>query len=1001
MRCHRSLGILAVLFALSLPALSNVPRTTAGPSIGRNDSPERVKKSRESSLYLPDRVIVKLKAAAQSSKAAQTFGVPALDAFAGRYPAASAARMFPGHAAPRSEREVDLTQFYTFRFAGPIDAFAVAEELSLRPEVEYAEPSFIYKTSDAAVFTPNDTSFSKQWHLLKVKADSAWSITQGDTTVVIGIIDTGVQWDHPDLAANIWINPGEDGPDGLGGNKRTNSLDDDLNGKVDDYHGWDFGGADYNVAGEDNNPTPIRASHGHGTHVAGIASAVTNNVTGVAGIGFQCRILAVKASSDNDLRGSGGSPYIIAGFEGIQYAADMGADIISLSWGGSGFAQFEQDMVNYATGKGSLIFGAAGNTGSAADPQYPASYENAFSVAATQLSEVKATYSSYGEYVDLSAPGGDGFSATTQILSTFYPSNYAYITGTSMATPLAAGAAALVKSFFPAYSPIQVGEQLRVTCDDIYGPNSTYRYKLGKGRINVYRALTVASPSVRMSQISARDSVGGNNNGTFEPNEDVALWLTLTNYLQPTSPSATATLSTTNPYVTISGPAFPFGTLGTMAAVSNVAAPFGIHVNSNIPSSTKVTFLLTITDGAYLDRYEFSLFFNPTYATHFVNNVDVTLTNNGKIGFNNFPDNTQGIGFIFNGQNQLFEGGLMVGYSTSKIVDVVRNPTAVPDADFGSAQIYDLQTPGTISDQDGSAVFTDGPAISTNKLGIQVNMFSYEFTSAPDDDYVLVRYDIKNTNAAPLTGVFAGLFFDWDVMSPDNRVDSYDFNRTGFDAGRGLGYAWYDTTIQTTYCGVKALEGAAGFRALLNSATIDLSRAAKYAWLSGGIVTDTTVGDVHLTLSSGPYTIPAGGTQMIAFAIAGGDGLADLQASADAAQAKWNYIKTLLDVAEEGAGLPSVYALRQNYPNPFNPTTVVSYDLPEASVVTIKVVNMLGQEVAALVVNEERTAGTHRVTFDGAGLASGVYLCQLRAEPVSGRAAGAGFTDMKKLLLLR
>jgi hypothetical protein len=798
------------------------------------------------------------------------------------------------------------------------------------------------------------------------------------------------------LAANIWRNPGETGPDGFGGDKATNGIDDDNNGFIDDFRGWDFGGADYNAPVGDNNPSPVRASHGHGTHTAGLASAVTNNVTGIAGIGYRCRIMPVKASSDNDLRGAGGAPFITFGFEGVAYAAIMGADVISLSWGGPGYSQFEQDVVNIATGLGSLVVAAAGNTGVSTDPQYPASYDNVVSVAATTTFDFKASYSSYGEFVDLCAPGGDG-STPNQILSTFYPSTYQYITGTSMATPIAAGAAAVVKSFFPALTPVQVGEQLRVTCDDIYGPNGTYRYKLGKGRINLYRALTVTSPSVRMSHIVASDSVGGNNNGTFEPNEDVRIALTLTDYLQPTSGAATATLSSASSFVTITQASFPFGALATMGTADNAAAPFVVHVNPTMPSSTSITFLLTITDGSYVDRFEFKIFFNPTYATHFINNVGVTLSNNGNIGFNDYPNPVQGIGFVFNGQNHLYEGGLMIGTSSTKLVDVVRNPNDLKDTDFSSGLIYDMKTPGTVSDQDGSTVFSDSAAALTNRVGVRVSMSSYEFAAAPNDDYVILRYDIKNTNLTALSNLYAGLFFDWDVVSAVNGTYDYASNRTQYDETRGLGYAWYDTSAITTYCGVKALSGAAGFRGMFNSASLDVSRAAKYAWLSGGFINDTTKGDKLLALSSGPYTIAAGGVQTVAFAVLAGDGLDDLAANADAAQAKWN---TLLDVPGEGGALPASYALRQNYPNPFNPSTVIGYDLPEASLVTLKVVDMLGREVAELVAGEEQSAGSHHVTFDAARLASGVYFCQMRARSLSAGSA-AGFTDVKKLLLMR
>ena len=195
-------------------------------------------------------------------------------------------------------------------------------------------------------------------------------------------------------------------------------------------------------------------------------------------------------------------------------------------------------------------------------------------------------------------------------------------------------------------------------------------------------------------------------------------------------------------------------------------------------------------------------------------------------------------------------------------------------------------------------------------------------------------------------------------------------------------------------------DNLAQFRSLFNDNLIDLTRTGKYAWISGGVVVDTSLGDVHFAISSGPYTIPVGATQRVAFAVLGGDGLADLKTNADAAQLKWNDIKLLLGVPEEASGLPAVYALRQNYPNPFNPSTVISYDLPEASVVTLRVVNILGQEVASLLVNQSENAGTHHVRFEAGGLASGVYFYQIHATSSSAGAAGA-FSDAKKLLLVR
>jgi subtilisin family serine protease len=957
-----------------------------------------VVKTPETSQYFPDRIIVKLTSTSGSSKSTSSFGVPAVDKFVQQYSALSVRPLFPNHSAPEgvstssAVQQVDLTKFYVLKYSSPIDPFKVAEELSQLPDVQYAEPWFIYPVSGATVFTPNDTLFSKQWNLARVKADSAWSVSTGDTSVVIGIVDTGVQWDHPDLAANIWTNPGETGLDSLGHDKRTNGIDDDHNGYVDDWHGWDFGGADFNfnpLIG-DNDARPTADNTAHGTHVAGIAGAVTNNVTGVAGAGFNCRILAVKTSADNDTRA--GAAYIIAGFEGIVYAVDMGAKIINCSWGGSGASQAEQDIVDYVVGKGAIIVAAAGNQNSTA-PSYPASYNGVLSVAATNTVDQKATYSNFGSTIDVSAPGGWAISVdpTYEILSTYFPSTYAVDAGTSMASPLVAGICGLVAAHNPSYSGLQVGEQVRVTCDNIDAGNSSYIHALGQGRVNAYRALTVSSPSLRMTTLSVKDSVGGNNNGVLEQNETFTVVTNFHNYLQSTTSAATVTLTTSDTTVQILNGSFPIGAVPTAGSVNNFTNPFQVHIKSVVPPGHLVTFTLIIHDGAYNDFQSFSVLINPTFVSHDINNINVTLTNIGRIGYLDI-NNTYGNGFIFAGGNQLYEGGLLIGTSSTKIVDVVRNPTT-QDADFSSTQIYGMSTPGTFAAQEGSAVFTDAAAAPANKIGLQVKMHSYAFTTTADSDYVLLQYNIKNTTAGTVSNLYAGLFMDWDMLP------NFDQNKTSYDAGRSLGYAWDTSLANTVYAGVRALEGAASYRGLVNSVSIDLSRSGKFSWLSAGVITTDSVGDIHLVVSSGPYTIASNETKVIGFALVAGKNLTSLQTHADAAQTKWNALKPLVGVKEEKAGIPSVFALAQNYPNPFNPVTNIHYELPKSSTVTLKIFDVLGREVATILQGEQQ-AGRYTVPFDGSHLASGVYFYRLTATG-SGSEPGRHFEEVKKLMLLR
>jgi serine protease len=864
-------------------------------------------KTPENSYYLPGRVIVKLGPSSGVSKVARSFGIASLDAFAQKYSVESVSQVFPEASAPGTGK-VDLTKFYVLKYSSPVDAFVAARELSALAEVDYAEPWFIYRTNDAQVVTPNDSLYPLQWALTRIKADSAWNVGQGDTSVVIGIVDTGVQWDHPDLAGNIWLNPGETGLDGLGQDKRFNGVDDDGDGKIDDWHGWDFAGADFNNPTEDNNPAPTGDNVAHGTHVAGLASGVTNNHTGIAGVGFHCRILPIKTSADNDTR-AGGFAFIIAGFQGIAYAAQMGANVISLSWGGPGASQFEQDIVNFATEHGSLVVAAAGNTtpNGSSDPAYPAAYDHVISVAATTTGDVRAYYSNFGSTIDVCAPGGDFSGVNSTVLSTYFPSSYAGLAGTSQATPLVSGLAALVKSNFPSLNPLQVGEQVRVTCDDITSLNPSYVNNLGKGRINAYRALTVSSPSLRMTSMTILDSAGGNNNGVAEPNETISIVAAFTNYLQPTSAGAVITLSAFDPNIQVLSGQYAIGSVGTMDTVANASAPFVLHVSATVPQTYPVTLKLTMTDGSYNDFQFFHLLLNPSYATHNINNVQTTLTNKGNIGFNDFDANTQGVGFVYGPDNQLFEGGLLIGSSSAKIVDAIRNETGVEDHDFTSAGAYSFKTPGLISDQDGGTRFADSTAPLSYRMGLRVNMSSYAFSTDPDRDYVIVRYDIRNVSGAPISNLYAGLFFDWDMHDPgDLDAAYYAHNRTSFDAGRDLGYAWYDTTGATVYCGARALDGAGGYEGLIRD-SVTGTRAEKWSWLSGGVQMLNVVNDIHFVISSGPYTIGDGGVQRVGFALVGGIGLPALQTHADAALQKWNYIKSL-----QGARPKLAIAIHQN-----------------------------------------------------------------------------------------
>lgn len=355
-----------------------------------------------------------------------------------------------------------LSNFYKLSFSTEVDVPSVIEEYCADPNVKYAEPNYV----GHAALVPNDARYSCQWAHSKMQSELAWNITTGNSCIVIAVIDTGVDWDHPDLASNIWINP-DDMPNG---------IDDDGNGYVDDLRGWDFVHTTYPVwPGEDgtirdNDPMDF---HGHGTHVAGIAAAVTNNSIGIAGMSWASKIMSVRAGYKAP---DGGSWFWWSDVApAIKYAADNGANIISMSFGGYGFSSLLKSAVDYAYAKGVFLVAAAMNDNISTRP-YPAGFGNVAAVAATNSTDGKAWFSNYGAWVDVAAPGVD-------IASTLFDDTYALWSGTSMSTPYVAGLAALILSENLTLTNTEVRNVILKTTDPV--TSSVY---IGTGRVNAYKA---------------------------------------------------------------------------------------------------------------------------------------------------------------------------------------------------------------------------------------------------------------------------------------------------------------------------------------------------------------------------------------------------------------------------------------------------------------------------------------------------------------------------------
>lgn len=383
------------------------------------------------------------------------------------------------------------------------------------------DPNIIYAAYEAKQFllyTPNDPDFHRQWKHPVIQTPQAWDYVKGSSEIIVSITDTGAKWNHPDLADNIWINEAEmpgitiDWQNGqiLGGD----GIDNDGNGRIDDVMGWDF-------FHNNNNPYQNYPGNSHGTHVAGIAGAVGDNEIGIAGVAMNVSLMICKGASSY-----APSEGIRDGYHQIQYSAQTGAHIINCSWiSYTNQGSYAINIVNYATRLGSLVIAGAGNDNVRHTPSfqaYPSDAPNALSVAATNQNDIKANFSDYGAPIGISAPG-------VSILSTWRNNGYHTTQGTSMATPVVSGVAALVKTLHPDLTPNQLMYRLQNTSDDINELNPNYVGLLGAGRVNAFRAVMFD----RMPLISLGDyeisEYQGDGDGVPNPGEEVSLILSIYN----------------------------------------------------------------------------------------------------------------------------------------------------------------------------------------------------------------------------------------------------------------------------------------------------------------------------------------------------------------------------------------------------------------------------------------------------------------------------------------
>ena len=880
--------------------------------------------------------------------------------------AGTLSQKFPHAQPPSGERpgSVELRGIYQFETAAPLARARVL--LLATGAVEYVEPLYIrqpqYQPNDPLADSTLTSLTASQYYLKQIKAYRAWDITRGDSSIVIGITDGGVRLTHVELAPQIKHNYADP----------VNGLDDDGDGYIDNFTGWD-------MANNDNDPG-YDVSIVHGTLVAGVAAARADNGLGLAGVGNKCRFLPLNIYP-NTPTGH------FAGFEAVVYAADHGCQVINMSWGGpGGYSQFEQDAMTYAAvNRDAVLVAAAGNTNADLD-FYPASYRHVVSVSGVDANDTKVGSATFSRRVDLVAPGISilttyGYHAGPQV-----ENDYTAVGGTSFAAPMVAAAAALVRRQFPTYTAAQVAARLRRTTDNIDAlpANAAWAGRLGTGRLNMVAALT------RPNLVEARvvSSTFAPVRVAYTPGETISLMATVQNLLTPVT-GLTVTLSSLSPHLTVVAGSFAAGSLGTLGQADNAAAPFRIAVAaSGIPLNTRATlrYRLTAAGGFQLDQYV-DLTLNPDYVVLDANDLHLTLTSRGNLGYDN-PFGTVGAGLRYQGSgNLLSEGGLLLATTPSRVSDRLRSGPGRMRQSFFSLRQATRQQPGPRADQEARVAFQDSiPAAgaAARSVGVAVRQRAYAWATPGRRDFVVLEYSLKNLTADTLKPLYAGIFTDWDLPTPDGAA----YNAAAYDSVRTLAYTYAlgqplppAPAVPGTYAGLRLLRGGppAVYSIDANAPAGSpvrmadgFSPAEKFRTLSGGTArAQRTAGlpngsDVMQVLGTRLARLAPGDSATVAFAVLAAPSLAQLQAASDAAAALY---ATVLPTRA-----PAMAAGFNLYPNPT--TGLLRIEVPaDFDLREVLVHNALGQLV------RRQTASGAAATLNLTGLAPGLYV--VRAQGVA------------------
>jgi hypothetical protein len=628
--------------------------------------------------------------------------------------------------------EDKLMRSVIVRYAGPIMPQQAIQRLLKDQDVVFAEPYYVAQVQGAT----NDPEFSSQTALATMRLAQAWDIEDGDPGLVIGISDNGVDQTHEDLNGSLWTNALE---------IPNNNIDDDNNGAIDDYQGYNF---TWQEDGTSPGDTRNNRSNAHGTRVAGIAGATWNNATGMAGVGGRCKIFPMKTARIT----TGG---VIYGYQSLIYAAQQGFDVTNCSWGVvKPFSPIDQAVIDYCLANNMVVTASAGNHGSGAsgdgwnELNYPSAYDGVIGVGETTVSDIVESSSGLGLNSMVMAPGNDA-------LATIPGNGYTTSgnTGTSFAAPMAAGLAALVRVRHSALNPRQVAALLRRTAVDISNKNQQIAPYVS-GRIDAVQALTTDPSSISAVRIvnaswtrtdgspADRYAVGDTLNVTYQLANDLA---------------ATGAMTYTLRVLDANNWNVQFLTdMTTSASITSgrdvMVGPFTLVIKQY----TETPCLLELQmqdDGSYDDRALDRLMPPPAMTTMENQALVYSVGDDGTFGFSSSLVTRQGIGFNWKPEFVLISpSGFILSEGGDRALMAYNNLTNI--SDFTAEKSFVAPDPEL-------GIMTDANVGTSREIGVRVTQrFTFPSTDARS---TVISIDVENRSSSTLNDLAAGYFFDWDV----------------------------------------------------------------------------------------------------------------------------------------------------------------------------------------------------------------------------------------------